>query len=207
MKYSVTFDKSQQDIPALVVCKEFAGLFSNPSIEMVNIITGSRAEDIFDSLTNKNSESANIVGHISDDGKITILKDHSDFKTDFISDGYHTFAGLYHQRAILFAALVNLFPEISWKTWHDQEGYDWYNLDKEWFLVCIETPAGPYSYHYKRDYWDMFACKEIEKAKDYDGHTEADVSRLLTLKELKDINIACDDKSYTEITKEAADRI
>ena len=36
------------------------------------------------------------------------------------SDGYHTFNQLYHQRAVLFATIVNLNQNISWKSWkHD----------------------------------------------------------------------------------------
>lgn len=30
-----------------------------------------------------------------------------------VSDGFHTFNSLYHQRLILFAALVNAFPHLA----------------------------------------------------------------------------------------------
>ena len=39
-----------------------------------------------------------------------------------ISDGYHTFNSLYHQRLILFAALVNAYSDISWKTKRHEDG-------------------------------------------------------------------------------------
>ena len=106
--------------------------------------------------------------------KIAGVKDEGD-----LSDGNHTFNDLYHQRCILFATLVNLFPKISWKTKRHDDG-ELCHEGKN-FLVCIETPAGPYSYHYPMADWDTFKCKEIEKAKKFDGHTDKDVERLLSL--------------------------
>ena len=106
--------------------------------------------------------------------KIAGVKDEGD-----LSDGNHTFNGLYHQRCILFATLVNLFPSISWKTKKHEDGKPCH--DGKNFLVCIETPKGPYSYHYPLKDWDRFKCKEIDKAKPFDGHTDKDVERLLSL--------------------------
>lgn len=96
-----------------------------------------------------------------------------------LSDGNHTFNELYHQRCVLFAALVNLFPKISWKTKKHDDGKPCFGGKN--FLVCIETPEGPYSYHYPMADWDYFDCKEIEQAKKFDGHTDKDVERLLSL--------------------------
>ena len=96
-----------------------------------------------------------------------------------LSDGNHTFNSLYHQRCTLFATLVNLFPSISWKTKKHEDGKPCH--DGKNFLVCIETPKGPYSYHYPLKDWDMFKCKEIGKARKFDGHTDKDVERLLSL--------------------------
>ena len=96
-----------------------------------------------------------------------------------LSDGNHTFNSLYHQRCTLFATLVNLFPSISWKTKKHDDGKPCH--DGKNFLVCIETPKGPYSYHYPLKDWDMFKCKEIDKARKFDGHTDKDVERLLSL--------------------------
>lgn len=52
-----------------------------------------------------------------------------------------------------------------------------------WFVVCIDTPSGPYSYHYEDKDWDLFHCEEFPRAKPFDGHTDADVERLLSLSE------------------------
>ena len=38
------------------------------------------------------------------------------------SDGFHTFNSLYHQRLILFAALVNTFPTLAWKSHKHSDG-------------------------------------------------------------------------------------
>jgi len=96
-----------------------------------------------------------------------------------VSDGFHTFNQLYHQRAMLFAALVNQNRDISWKTRKHEDGEPCFGGG--WFLVTIDTPAGPYGYHYEEKYWDMFHCKELERAKHWDGYTEEDVGRLMSL--------------------------
>lgn len=96
-----------------------------------------------------------------------------------LSDGYHTFDSLYNQRLNLFAALVNTYRDRSWKTWNHEDGTPCFGGG--WFLVCIDTPDGPYSYHYEAKDWDMFDCKELEKAKPFDGHTDKDVGRVLSL--------------------------
>ena len=42
------------------------------------------------------------------------------------------------------------------------------------FIVGIETPDGQATYHYDIEpYWDMFECKELEYAPEWDGHTPA----------------------------------
>lgn len=100
-----------------------------------------------------------------------------------VSDGYHTFGSLYHQRAVLFAALVNSYSDVSWKArrHYDQGDGAYCFNDPNWFIVGIDTPEGPYTYHYEMKYWDMFRCKILEKARPFDGHTEDDVERLLSL--------------------------
>lgn len=40
------------------------------------------------------------------------------------------------------------------------------------FIIGITTPDGNATYHYDIDpYWDMFRCKELDKAPEFDGHT------------------------------------
>lgn len=97
-----------------------------------------------------------------------------------LSDGYHTFNGLYHQRAILFAALVKAHKDRAWKSWRHEDGEECFGGG--WFITGIDTPKGTYTYHYEEKYWDMFDCDELVVAKHWDGHTEDDAKeRLLSL--------------------------
>lgn len=98
-----------------------------------------------------------------------------------LSDGYHTFNELYHQRAVLFATIVKAYKNKAWKSWRHEDGEPCFGGG--WFVVGIDTPLGSYTYHYSKEYWDMFDCVELDKAKHWDGHTDKDVERLLTLKE------------------------
>lgn len=105
-----------------------------------------------------------------------------------LSDGYHTFNSLYHQRAILFAALVDAYSTLAWKSKKHEDGNYCFDCGGKWFIVGIATPKGSYTYHYETDkYWDMFNCEELDKAPHWDGHTDADVERLLTLKYMKNV--------------------
>lgn len=78
------------------------------------------------------------------------------------SDGFHTFNSLYHQRLILFAALVNTFPSLAWKSRKHSDGE--VPFGGGWFIVGVDTPKGPYTYHYEDKDWDLFHCREIETA-------------------------------------------
>ena len=86
------------------------------------------------------------------------------------SDGYHTFNELYHHRAVLFSVIVKAFPGMAWKAKHHHDGTMYDGM----FIVGIETPDGQATYHYDIEpYWDMFECKELEYAPEWDGHTPA----------------------------------
>lgn len=100
-----------------------------------------------------------------------------------ISDGYHTFNQLYHQRAILFATIVNQNKDKAWKSFKHSDGHYCFDEGGEMFIVGIDTPKGSYTYHYHKKYWDYFDCKELEYGKVWDGHTEEDVTRLLSLEQ------------------------
>lgn len=97
-----------------------------------------------------------------------------------LSDGFHTFNGLYEQRMILFAALVKAYKDKSWKSFRHEDGE--YCFGGGWFIVGIDTPEGSYTYHYENKYWNMFDCIDIPRGKHWDGHTEADAeTRLMSL--------------------------
>lgn len=119
------------------------------------------------------------------DENIRIMKNDMFWVKDEIwemSDWYHTFNSLYHQRAILFAVIVNMNIDKSWKSKKHSDGKYCFDREWEWFIVWIDTPKWSYTYHYETDkYWDLFKCEELELWKERDGHTEKDVDRLLYL--------------------------
>ena len=96
------------------------------------------------------------------------------------SDGYHTFNELYHHRAVLFSVIVRDHADLAWKSkaHHDGTMYD------GMFIVGIDTPQGQATYHYDIDpYWDMFECKELDRAPEWDGHTPDEaIARIATLR-------------------------
>lgn len=96
-----------------------------------------------------------------------------------LSDGFHTFNDLYEQRMYLFAALVNAYKGKAWKSLKHEDGEPCFGGD--WFVVGIDTPEGSYTYHYSMKYWDVFDCEVLSKSKHWDGHTDKDVTRLMSL--------------------------
>ena len=84
------------------------------------------------------------------------------------SDGYHTFNELYHHRAVLFSVIVAKFADRAWKSKLHADG----TMFNGMFIVGIETPDGQATYHYDVDpYWEMFRCKDVDHAPEWDGHT------------------------------------
>lgn len=116
-----------------------------------------------------------------------------------LSDGFHTFDALYHQRLVLFATIVNTHRGLCWKSYKHEDG----NLcfGGGWFIVGIDTPDGPYTYHYENKYWDMFYCKELEVAPHWDGHTDKDVMRLTSLYQ-RNFEIKVEHESYYDNAEE-----
>jgi hypothetical protein len=106
-------------------------------------------------------------------------------KISSVSDGYHTFAELYEFRKMYNAALFN--------EWAKQ---DKYNVHKSlrhfsgeecfgggYFIVVAILPKGQITNHYKIEDWEIFKCKETEKALfPFDFHMGKDV-----LERLRDI--------------------
>lgn len=100
-----------------------------------------------------------------------------------LSDGFHTFNQLYYQRMMLFATIVKQNRDRAWKSLRHEDGELCFGGG--WFIVGIDTPEGSYTYHYEDNYYSLFDCVELERAKHWDGHTEKDVTRLLSLPALE----------------------
>ena len=94
-----------------------------------------------------------------------------------VDDGSHTFNELYYHRMMLFLMVCRMFKDKAWKSWkhHDMTMYE------DYFIVGIFTPEGQFTYHYHKEYWDLFDVKERMFAPLYDGHTSDDITRLFSL--------------------------
>lgn len=118
---------------------------------------------------------------------------------DDVSDGFHTFRQLYYQRMMLFAAIVKQNKDKAWKSLRHEDGELCFGGG--WFIVGVDTPEGSYTYHYEDNYYSLFDCKELERGKSWDGHTEKDVTRLLSLPSLPSTQpeiIRCKDCKYCD---------
>ncbi len=104
-----------------------------------------------------------------------------------VSDGYHTFNELYHHRAVLFAVICNQNPGHAWKSKKHFDG----SMYDGMFIVGLNTPFGPVTYHYDIDpYWNMFCVAEKDYADVWDGSTSDDcVKRLEKFAELERIQV------------------
>lgn len=89
------------------------------------------------------------------------------------SDGYHTFDELYYYRMLYNAAFVNSCKDSTVnccksKRHHNGE----LCFGGGWFIVFMELPdVGQVTNHYENKYWDLFNCKEVETAPEWDGHS------------------------------------
>lgn len=110
---------------------------------------------------------------------------------DDLSDGFHTFRQLYYQRMMLFATIVKQNKDKAWKSLRHEDGELCFGGG--WFIVGIDTPEGSYTYHYESKYFDLFDCEILDYSKHWDGHTEKDVTRLLSLSADKDTNVPSKD--------------
>ncbi len=80
-----------------------------------------------------------------------------------VSDGYHTFEGLYDHRILLF---INLVVESEWKA-------AWMPHYPGWPVLFVETPEGQISYHFLEKYLHLIERNGIKRDDNYkwDGHT------------------------------------
>ena len=115
------------------------------------------------------------------------------------SDGYHTFNELYHHRAVLFSVIVENFAARVWKSKLHADG----TMYEGMFIVGIETPDGQATYHYDVEpYWNLFRCKEMDRAPEWDGHTpDQAIERIGKLVDCKPDRPTChlveDEDGYT----------
>lgn len=154
---------------------------------------------IYEANTNPDTERIALINGTVDELDDTSL-------TNYISDGQHTFADLYHHRAVLTSLFANQVR--SWEETYESAlntgGIDksQYNTLSQlcgvvksklhadgtmftgYFIVHFTTPTGDYSYHYPITEWDLFSdIREVERVGEYDGHKPEDIGRLITLQQ------------------------
>lgn len=128
-----------------------------------------------------------------------------DYSAGEITDGYHTFNDLYKHRAHLFAALCRAWSSRAWrsKKHHDEKNDP---MPNGMFIVGIDTPAGPVTYHYDIDpYWDLFSgITEWDVApRAYDGCTpDEGLERLKTFRSLHGFHYMKIRNEFTEACDE-----
>lgn len=120
------------------------------------------------------------------------------------SDGYHTFNELYHHRAVLFSVIVENFASRAWKSKLHADG----TMYEGMFIVGIETPDGQATYHYDVEpYWDLFRCKEVDRAPEWDGHTpDQAIERIGKLVDCKTDRPTCQMKSIPKSSHRVCSR-
>jgi hypothetical protein len=105
--------------------------------------------------------------------------------TQETSDGYHTFAELYHYRMLYNAALFNEWARLGKYDVHKAVRHSDGKVcfDGRWFVVVAQLPTGQITNHYligdDSDNWYKFQIPIREAAAEWDGHTPAQVAERL----------------------------
>lgn len=107
-----------------------------------------------------------------EDGKTRLVSESASVRIE--ADEHHTMRELYDYRMVYNALAAK---------WFDDQGKavkSWYHHDGEpcfgggWFIVCLNTPDGWATNHYKGEFWHLFNIPEVDLAPEWDGHTPAE---------------------------------
>lgn len=104
-------------------------------------------------------------------GQLDVLRDH--LRDGTASDGYHTHNELYHYRMLYNVHTALAFDHAGWQVVRSRRHSNGEIIfDGPWFVVHMETPAGPITNHYRAEYWRLFdGIEEVEQAPAWDLHT------------------------------------
>ena len=144
-------------------------------------------------LTYKDGELIYEAGTIPDEERVKLTKQLVDEMddgemTNGISDGSHTFGDLYYQRMMLTSVIAKaIMSTKNLGTVRRSKLHDDGTMFKDYFIIYFTTPDGNFSYHYHMDNWDNFwFVPEVDKAIKWDGHSDLDVNRLLSVFPIED---------------------
>lgn len=89
------------------------------------------------------------------------------------SDGYHTFAELYHYRMLYNALLFNEWAAAGKYGVHKSRCHSdgLACFGGGWFVVVATLPTGQISNHYEMTDWTKFRVPERGASAEWDGHT------------------------------------
>jgi hypothetical protein len=95
------------------------------------------------------------------------------------SDGFHTFAELYHYRMLYNALLVNEWARQGFYDVHKSVRHSDGSVcfDGRWFVVYAQLPTGQISNHYEIGDWYKFHVPIRNTAAEWDGHTPQEAAR------------------------------
>lgn len=102
--------------------------------------------------------------------------------TGEVSDGYHTFNGLYEHRCLLFCVIIEALGRApikgNWDIWKSRKHHDGTAIEG-WFIAgarpCYQD-LKMITYHLPDSMWDYIkSVPELKRAPKWDGHTSQDV--------------------------------
>ena len=91
-----------------------------------------------------------------------------------VSDGYHTFNELYAHRVALFALVLQLLPEMAWRSEYHSDGTRF----DGWFVAGLNTLQGQITYHVPMEQWNKPEWKGVitlSRGPKWGGHSSDDV--------------------------------
>jgi hypothetical protein len=107
----------------------------------------------------------------TEDGRAHIVSE--DRSVHIEADEHHTMDELYEYRMVYNAIAAQWFNDQgkAVKSWYHHDGEPCFGGG--WFIVCLNTPDGWATNHYKAEHWDLFQVPEVDLAPEWDGHTPA----------------------------------
>jgi len=94
---------------------------------------------------------------------------YSPFDPGQFHDGFHKLDELYDHRCLLFCAFLKVYG--GWKSITHADGSRYAG----WFVAGCELNGRPITYHLPLKLWDSCPVVVLDRGKEFDGHTSADV--------------------------------